>query len=104
MVFQLVRLIPKGRVCSYGVLAKAIGRPGNARQVGQAMARAGQAKTPVPAHRVVNSSGMLSGAAAFPEKDSMQQMLEKEGVPVRKNRIVDLKSYFWNPLTELENE
>jgi len=100
-VYALVRLIPEGRVTSYGAIAKALDKEGAARQVGYAMANAGKAMPPVPAHRVLNSKGELSAKAAFGHPTLMQQLLENEGVVIENDRVVNLKSVFWDPLTEL---
>lgn len=100
-VFELVRLVPKGRVTSYGAIARALGAGGSARMVGYAMANAGISKLPVPAHRVVNSSGLLTGKFHFSPPDLMQELLEKEGVQVENDKIKNFKKYFWDPLQEL---
>lgn len=100
-VFELVRLIPKGRVTSYGAIAKSLGAGGSARMVGYAMSNAGLADPPVPAHRVVNSSGLLTGKFHFKTPDLMQELLEKEGIVVKGDKIQHFKKYFWDPLQEL---
>ncbi|ACU06408.1 MULTISPECIES: MGMT family protein [Pedobacter] len=100
-VFELVRLIPKGRVTSYGAIAKSLGAGGSARMVGYAMSNAGLADPPVPAHRVVNSSGLLTGKFHFKTPDLMQELLEKEGIVVKDDKIQHFKKYFWDPLQEL---
>ncbi|MEJ2903934.1 MGMT family protein [Pedobacter panaciterrae] len=100
-VFELVRLIPKGRVTSYGAIAKSLGAGGSARMVGYAMSNAHLAHPEIPAHRVVNSSGLLTGKFHFSEPDLMQEMLEKEGVVVKNDKIQNFRQHFWDPLVEL---
>lgn len=100
-VFELVRLIPKGRVTSYGAIAKSLGAGGSARMVGYAMSNAHLAHPKIPAHRVVNSSGLLTGKFHFSEPNLMQEMLEKEGVAVKNDKIQNFKQHFWDPLIEL---
>ncbi len=100
-VFEIARLIPKGRVCSYGAIAKALGAGGSARMVGYAMSNAGIAHPSVPAHRVVNSSGLLTGKFHFSPPELMQQLLEQEGIKVENDKVKDFKKIFWNPLEEL---
>ena len=86
-VFEVARLVPKGRVTSYGAIAKALGAGGSARMVGYAMSTAGLAQPNVPAHRVVNSSGLLTGKFHFSTPELMQQLLEQEGVVVVNDKI-----------------
>lgn len=100
-VFELARLIPKGRVTSYGAIAKSLGAGGSARMVGYAMAHVGSADRAVPAHRVVNSSGLLTGKFHFETPERMQELLEKEGVMVKNDKVVNFKTLFWDPLQEL---
>ncbi|SMC75524.1 MGMT family protein [Pedobacter nyackensis] len=100
-VFELVRLIPKGRVTSYGAIAKSLGAGGSARMVGYAMSNAGQAHPPVPAHRVVNSSGLLTGKFHFDPPELMQELLEQEGIVVKGDKIQNFKKHLWDPLVEL---
>ena len=96
-IYELVRKIPKGRVTTYGALAEASGLRVTARMAGWAMNAAGAAKPPIPAHRVVNSSGELSGRHHFPTPTLMQELLEQEGIIVRKDKIQDFKAVFWDP-------
>lgn len=96
-VFDVVRLVPKGRVTSYGAIAAYLGRKSGSRLVGWAM---NQAEKGVPAHRVVNSQGALSGKNFF-GGDRMQQLLEKEGVKVKNDKIQNFKEVFWDPSVEL---
>lgn len=100
-VFEVVRLIPKGRVSSYGAIAKALGAGGSARMVGYAMSNAGLAHPKVPAHRVVNSSGLLTGKFHFSPPELMQQLLEQEGVKVENDKVKEFKKVFWNPALEI---
>ncbi len=100
-VFEVARKIPKGRVTSYGASANYLGTKLTARMVGWAMNAAGSADKPVPAHRVVNRLGMLSGKHHFSPPERMEQLLKKEGVIVKKDVIVDFKKHFWNPAEEL---
>src|SRR5215212_8110369 len=90
-VYEVVRQIPKGRVTSYGAIAVALGTKLSARMVGWAMNGAGHVKPKVPAHRVVNRNGMLSGKHHFATPDKMQELLEKEGIKVKNDTIVDFK-------------
>lgn len=101
MVFEVVRLIPKGRVTSYGAIAKSLGAGGSARMVGYAMSNAGLAHPPVPAHRVVNSNGLLTGKFHFNPPELMEELLAKEGIEVKKDKVISFKKHFWNPLVEL---
>lgn len=100
-VFEIARLVPKGRVTSYGAIAKALGAGGSARMVGYAMSDAGMAHPKVPAHRVVNSSGLLTGKFHFSPPELMQELLEKEGITVVNDKIKDFKKVFWDPLIEI---
>lgn len=100
-VFEIARLVPKGRVTSYGAIAKALGAGGSARMVGYAMSNAGIAHPKVPAHRVVNSSGLLTGKFHFSPPELMQQLLEKEGIIVNNDKVKDFKKVFWDPLIEI---
>lgn len=101
-VFQVVRLIPKGRVASYGAIAAYLGSKRSSRMVGWAMNAAHAQKEYVPAHRVVNRNGMLTGKHHFPTPTAMQELLEKEGIKVVKDTIKNVENYFWNPLEELK--
>ena len=101
-VYQVVRLIPAGRVSSYGAIASYLGTKGSARMVGYAMNAAGTAVPPVPAHRVLNRNGLLTGKFHFGTPDMMQQLLENEGVKVINDGVKDFKTLFWDPAIELE--
>ena len=100
-VYQVVRLIPPGRVTSYGAIANFLGTKGSARMVGYAMQACSAADPPVPAHRVVNSAGLLTGKFHF-GGDLMKQMLASEGVKVENDKVVDFKKVFWNPEDTME--
>lgn len=99
-VYDIVRLIPKGRVTSYGAIAKALGAARSSRMVGWAMNAAHQYPD-VPAHRVVNHAGLLTGKMHFGDPNRMQQLLESEGILVKNDKIVAFKSLNWDPMTEL---
>lgn len=99
-VYQVVRLIPKGRVSSYGAIASYLGSKQSSRVVGYAMMACGNANPPVPAHRVVNRQGLLTGKFHF-GGDTMEQLLASEGIEVKDNQIQNFKELFWDPATEL---
>jgi methylated-DNA-protein-cysteine methyltransferase related protein len=101
LVYQVARQIPKGRVTSYGAIANCIGTKLSARMVGWAMNGAGKVRPKVPAHRVVNRNGMLSGKHHFGEPDAMEKLLKKEGIKVKNDTVVDFKKLFWNPAEEV---
>ena len=100
-VFQVVRLIPKGRVTSYGAIAKYLGSAGSSRTVGWAMNMSHHAHPPVPAQRVVNRNGMLTGKNHFENPDMMQKLLEAEGLKIDNDCIIDFEQHFWDPMIEL---
>ncbi|RYY25792.1 MAG: MGMT family protein [Chitinophagaceae bacterium] len=97
MVHQVARQIPKGRVTSYGAIAACLGTRLSSRMVGWAMNGAHKVKPAVPAHRVVNRNGMLTGKHHFGNPEKMQQLLEKEGIKVINDTVVDFKTLFWDP-------
>ena len=101
-VFEVVRLIPRGRVTNYGSIAKYLGSGLSSRMVGWAMNASHIAHPPVPAQRVVNRNGMLTGKHHFATPTLMQELLEKEGIKVEKDKVVDFKNIFWDPAVELE--
>lgn len=101
-VYQVVRLIPKGRVTSYGAIAKYLGAKNSSRLVGYAMNATHQQKEKVPAHRVVNRNGQLTGKHHFETPYLMQELLEKEKIKVENDTILDFKKLFWDPETELK--
>jgi methylated-DNA-protein-cysteine methyltransferase-like protein len=96
-VFEIVRLIPKGRVSTYGAIANALGKIGAARQVGYAL---NNCPADVPAHRVLNRKGVLSGKHFF-GGERMKELLEFEGLTVENDMLVDFNKYFWDPTVEL---
>ena len=101
-VFDVVRLIPKGRVTNYGAIAKYLGTARSSRMVGWAMNAAHSQKKKVPAHRVVNRNGELTGKHHFATPFLMQELLEKEGIKIKKDKIIDFKKHYWEPIQELE--
>lgn len=103
-VYEVVRLIPPGKVTSYGAIACYLGTAQSSRMVGWAMNNAHVQERYVPAHRVVNRNGLLTGKHHFGSATVMQELLEAEGIQVVDDQIVDFKKRFWNPMTELELE
>jgi len=101
LIYEIVRLVPKGRVTSYGAIAEALGMRSGARLVGYVMNLSHSVFPEVPAHRVVNSAGLLTGKFHFGSPEKMQQLLEKEGVAVRNDKVLAFSELFWNPRTEL---
>ncbi|WP_154858258.1 MGMT family protein [Cyclobacterium xiamenense] len=100
LVYQVVRLIPPGRVSSYGAIAAYLGSKGSARMVGWAM-NASHQQADIPAHRVVNRQGLLSGKHHFSDPQAMQRLLEKEGIAVESDRVKDFDRLFWDPAQHL---
>ncbi len=100
-VYEIVKLIPSGRATSYGAIAKAVGFPNLSRLVGRIMSQCDSEVSHIPAHRVVNSSGILSAKDSFGAPGRMQRLLELEGIVVINDRIQNWKKIFWNPLEEL---
>lgn len=101
-VYAIVRLIPRGRVTTYGAIARALGSAKSSRMVGYAMNASHHAHPPVPAQRVVNRNGMLSGKHHFGAPDAMQKLLEAEGITVVNDVVVDFEKRFWDPMKEIE--
>jgi len=101
LVFEIARQIPKGRVTSYGAIAACLGTKSSARMVGWAMNGAGKVKPKVPAHRVVNRLGILSGKHHFSPPGMMEKLLKKEGIKVKNDQVVDFKKLYWDPVEEL---
>jgi methylated-DNA-protein-cysteine methyltransferase-like protein len=101
LVYEVARQIPRGRATSYGAIARCLGTKMSARMVGWAMNGAGNVKPKVPAHRVVNRNGMLSGKHHFATPDQMEMLLKKEGVRVKNDIIIDFEKLFWDPAKEL---
>jgi methylated-DNA-protein-cysteine methyltransferase-like protein len=99
-VYEVARLIPAGRVTSYGAIAAYLGTKGSSRMVGYAMQASGKAIPPVPAHRVVNRQGLLTAKFHF-GGDLMAQLLESEGVKVVEDQVQDFKNVYWDPGVEL---
>lgn len=100
LVYQVVREIPSGRVCSYGAIANYLGLKSGARMVGYAM-NAAHTLSDVPAHRVVNRQGLLTGKHHFETPTKMQELLESEGITVVKDQVQDFDQRFWDPEKEL---
>jgi len=101
MVYDVVRHIPFGRVTSYGAIAEYLGSKGSARMVGWAMNQSHHQKLQVPAHRVVNRNGVLTGRHHFGSSTLMQQLLENEGIEVVDDQVRDFEKLFWDPIKEL---
>jgi methylated-DNA-protein-cysteine methyltransferase-like protein len=101
LVYEVVRQIPTGRVTSYGAIAACLGTRLSSRMVGWAMNSTPKTGKRVPAHRVVNRNGMLTGKHHFPTPTRMQELLEKEKVKVKNDTVVDFKKLFWDPAQEL---
>lgn len=101
LVHELARQIPEGRVTSYGAIAAALGTRLSARMVGWAMLSAHHADPPVPAHRVVNRNGLLTGRHHYNPPEKMQQLLELEGIKVVDNQVVGFAEKFWDPAKAL---
>lgn len=100
-VFDVVRLIPFGRVTSYGAIAEYLGTRGSARMVGWAMNASHTQVTDIPAHRVVNRNGLLTGKHHFGSPNIMQQLLESEGINIENDQVMDFEKLFWDPGKEL---
>lgn len=101
-VYEVVCLVPPGRVTSYGAIARYLGTARSARMVGWAMNKASGYRKYVPAHRVVNSKGLLTGKHHFGSPKIMQELLENEEILVENDQIIDFKSVFWDPVKELD--
>lgn len=99
-VYEVVKLVPSGRVTTYGAIANYLGTKGSARMVGWAM-NAAHGLSDVPAHRVINRLGILTGKHHFETPTIMQERLEREGVIVEKDKVIDFKNLFWDPNQEL---
>jgi methylated-DNA-protein-cysteine methyltransferase-like protein len=100
LIFDVVRLVPPGRVTTYGAVAASIGLRSGARLVGYAMHASHGTKPEVPAHRVVNRKGLLTGRHHFSPPERMQQLLEQEGVLVVDNQVAEFERLFWDPALE----
>ena len=101
LVYEVARQIPKGRVTSYGAIAACLGTKLSARMVGWAMNGAHKIRPKVPAHRVVNRNGLLTGKHHFTPPGKMEELLEKEGVKVKDDHVTEFKKLFWDPSTEI---
>ena len=99
-VYIVVKNIPFGKVTSYGAIANYLGSPQSSRVVGWAMNNS-HSNNDIPAHRVVNRKGMLTGKHNFPGSNLMEELLENEGIKVENNVIVDFENYFWDPSENL---
>ena len=99
-VYNVVKRIPEGKVTSYGAIARYLGSPKSSRMVGWAM-NAAHTSSDIPAHRVVNRVGLLTGKHHFPGTSLMQQLLENEGIIVEKDQILFFDDHFWDPVVEL---
>jgi methylated-DNA-protein-cysteine methyltransferase-like protein len=100
-VYDVTRMVPFGRVTTYGAIASYLGSPGAARMVGWAMNQCHSSPHYVPAHRVVNRVGLLTGKHHFDGTSLMQEMLENEGAIIKENRIMNMEDMFWDPVQEL---
>lgn len=100
-VYEVTRKIPYGRVTSYGAIAKYLASAGSARMVGWALNNCHSNEHFVPAHRVVNRVGMLTGKHHFGNSSTMQQLLENEGAKIENDRIINFREIFWDPAIEL---
>ncbi len=100
-VWQVAQLIPYGKVTTYGAIANCLGKPNAARLVGWAMNKSFSSEQNIPAHRVVNRNGELTGKMHFGNPLLMEKLLKEEGIKVENNKILNLDSYFWNPNIEL---
>ena len=100
-VYQVAKLIPYGRFTTYGAIAAYLGSKGSARMVGWAMNGSHHAQENIPAHRVVNRIGVLTGKHHFGEPSLMQKLLESEGIKIKNDQITEFEKYFWDPAKEL---
>lgn len=101
MVYEIVRLVPEGRVTTYGAIARCLGMSRSSRMVGVALKGCLHMENQVPAHRVVNRNGLLSGKASFGKGDEMAQLLRQEGIQVQEDRVLDFNAVFWDPYEEI---
>jgi methylated-DNA-protein-cysteine methyltransferase-like protein len=101
-VYSLVRLIPKGRVTTYGAIARSLGHPGGARMVGYAMNLSHRLENKIPAHRVVNRIGLLTGKHHFDAPGKMEELLASEGIEVIQDKVSNFEVLFWNPIEEID--
>jgi len=101
-VYAVVKLIPEGRVTTYGAIARFIGSPQSSRMVGWALNSTKHLPNWIPAHRVVNRIGLLTGKMHFQNSNTMAELLESEGVLIKNNRVSDFKKVFWDPNFEID--
>lgn len=101
-VWEVARLVPVGRVTSYGAIARYLGAARSARMVGWAMNNCHATDAGIPAHRVVNSKGILTGKHHFGGSNVMQELLESEGIVIENDQIINFAEVFWDPVKELE--
>lgn len=101
-VYDVTKLIPKGRVTSYGAIARYLGSAQSARMVGWALNGCHTLNEWIPAHRVVNRNGLLTGKHHFPGSNTMRELLESEGITIINNQIINFDTLFWDPVKELE--
>lgn len=97
LVYEVAKMIPYGRVTSYGAIARFLGSTGSSRMVGWALNNSHKLPEYIPAHRVVNRNGLLTGKHHFPGENLMQELLENEGIRVEENKVVDFDKIFWDP-------
>src|SRR6056297_1767155 len=102
-VYEVVKAIPPGRVTSYGAIARYLGSAGAARMVGWAMNASHKTPEFIPAHRVVNRHGLLTGKHHFDTPGAMQELLENEGIKIKNDQIIDFEIVFWDPVEALGN-
>jgi methylated-DNA-protein-cysteine methyltransferase related protein len=102
LVYEVTKLIPYGRVTSYGAIARYLGSGRSARMVGWALNNCHNISGPIPAHRVVNRNGMLTGKRHFGNSTTMEQLLINEGLIIEDDVIINFREKFWDPLSELE--
>ena len=100
-VYEIVRMVPYGKVTTYGAIARFLGSANSARMVGWAMNNSHGVVPPVPAHRVVNRNGYLTGKMHFATPNEMKQLLESEGINVKDDKVVNFLTHFWDPNIEL---
>ena len=96
-VFEITRKIPVGKVTSYGAIARFLGSAQSARMVGWALNKSELHDNPIPAHRVVNRNGLLTGKNHFANRNTMIELLESEGIKIKDNKVVNFKDVFWQP-------
>jgi methylated-DNA-protein-cysteine methyltransferase related protein len=102
-VYDVVRLVPKGRITTYGNIAEYLGQKGSARMVGWAMNASHTVLPPVPAHRVVNRNGLLTGKMHFHSPDLMVKLLENEGIKIKNDKVMNFNKLLWVPMKEIKD-